>query len=46
MQTSENLLSTYFKSIIDQDRYPVVICDLKHTILYMNPAMVPVRRQP
>ena len=32
------MLSTYFKSIIDQDRCAVVVCDLQHTILYMNPA--------
>lgn len=31
-------LSAYFKSIIDQDRASVVICDLQHTIIYMNPA--------
>lgn len=29
-----------FKSIIDQDRAPVVICDLEHIIVYMNPAAV------
>ena len=27
----------FFKSIIDEDRSPVVICDLTHTIIYMNP---------
>ena len=31
-------LSQYFKSILQQDPEPVVICDLSHTILYMNPA--------
>lgn len=31
-------LSQYFKSVIDQDSMPVVICDLNNTILYMNPA--------
>lgn len=31
-------LYQYFKSIIDEDRCAVVICDLKHTIIYMNPA--------
>lgn len=30
----------YFKSIIDQDNCSVVICDLKHTIIYMNPAAI------
>ncbi len=33
-------LYSYFKSIIDVDRCPVVVCDLKHEILYMNPAAV------
>lgn len=33
-------LNAYFKSIIDQDREAVVICDLDHTIIYMNPAAV------
>lgn len=31
-------LTPFFKSIVDQDIGPVVICDLEHTILYMNPA--------
>lgn len=31
-------LSQYFKSIIDQDRCAVVICNLRHEIIYMNPA--------
>lgn len=31
-------LSQYFKSVIDQDRCAVVICDLDHEIIYMNPA--------
>ena len=33
-------LSTFFKSIIDQDLSPVVVCDKEHTIVYMNPASV------
>ena len=33
-------LNAYFKSIIEQDREHVVICDLKHTILYMNPSAI------
>lgn len=33
-------LLPYFQSIIDQDRCPVVICNLEHTIIYMNPAAV------
>ena len=31
-------LSQFFKSIIDQDRAAVVICNLQHQIIYMNPA--------
>lgn len=33
-------LTTFFKSVIDQDDQPVVICDTAHTILYMNPTAV------
>lgn len=33
-----NELDAFFKSIIDQDTAPVVICDTQHTIIYMNPA--------
>ena len=31
-------LNAFFKSVIDQDRCSVVICDLQHIIIYMNPA--------
>lgn len=31
-------LGTFFKSVIDSDHAPVVICDLRHTIVYLNPA--------
>lgn len=31
-------LLPYFKSILEQDKCSVVICDLSHTIIYMNPA--------
>lgn len=33
-------LNVYFKSVIDQDTASVVLCDLNHTILYMNPAAI------
>lgn len=33
-------LSKYMKSIIDMDRSSVVICNLDHKIIYMNPAAV------
>lgn len=32
--------NNYFKSVIDADEAPVVICDLSHTVVYMNPAAV------
>ena len=31
-----NLLP-FFKAVLDEDRAPVVICDLEHIIIYMNP---------
>lgn len=34
------LLNKLFKSIIDHDRAPVVVCDLDSVIVYMNPASV------
>lgn len=30
----------FYKSIIDQDRCAVVICNLEHEIIYMNPAAI------
>ncbi len=33
-------LSQYFKSVIDTERASVVICNLTHEIIYMNPAAV------
>ncbi len=33
-------LNSFFKSIIDTDKAPIVICDLEHTVQYMNPASV------
>lgn len=33
-------LSQYFKSIINQDKCAVVVCNLEHEIIYMNPAAV------
>lgn len=33
-------LNAYFKSIIEQDREHIVICNLNHTILYMNPSAI------
>lgn len=31
-------LYPFFQSVLEQDRSPVVLCDLEHTIIYMNPA--------
>ena len=31
---------SFYKSVLDQDRAAVVICNLKHEIIYMNPAAV------
>ncbi len=31
-------LGTFFRSVLEQDRAAVVICDREHTIIYMNPA--------
>lgn len=33
-------LATYFQSIVEQDRCAVVICNVQHEIIYMNPAAV------
>lgn len=33
-------LSAYFKSAMEQDRSAVVICNLEHKIIYMNPAAI------
>ena len=30
----------FFKSVLEQDRAAIVICDLRHDIIYMNPAAV------
>ena len=33
-------LTPFYKAVLDRDTAPVVLCDLEHTILYMNPAAV------
>lgn len=33
-------LNDFFKSVLEQDRSAIVLCDLQHTIVYMNPAAV------
>ena len=32
------IVNEFFKSVIDQDDKPIVICDLNSTIIYMNPS--------
>lgn len=34
------MINDFLKSVIDSDLAPVVICDLMHTVVYMNPASV------
>ena len=29
-----------FKSILDQDRAPIVVCDMKSIVVYMNPSAI------
>ncbi len=36
---SKNYVS-FYKSIVDQDRAAIVICNLNHEIIYMNPAAI------
>ncbi len=33
-------ISVFFKSIIDSDYAPIVICDINHKIVYMNPTAI------
>lgn len=33
-------MKKFYKSILDQDRASVVICNPKHEIIYMNPAAI------
>lgn len=33
-------LSSLFKAVLDADSMPVVLCDLEHTIVYMNPCAI------
>lgn len=32
--------SIFLKSIIDSDLAPIVVCDVKHTVVYMNPSSI------
>jgi len=31
-------INLFFKSVFEQDPAPVVLCDLEHTVVYVNPA--------
>lgn len=33
-------LNKFFKAVLDADRAPVVICDINHTVVYMNPSSI------
>ena len=33
-------LYKFLKSILGQDSAPIVVCDLEHTIVYMNPSAI------
>ncbi len=39
-ETIPSRMTELFRSVLDQDRAPVVICDLAHTVVYMNPAAI------
>ena len=34
------MIEKMYKSVLEQDRAAIVLCDLKHTIVYMNPAAI------
>lgn len=34
------MLNQLFKSIIDSDRAPIVVCDMDSVVVYMNPASI------
>jgi PAS domain-containing protein len=34
------MLEQFFKSILEQDKAPVVVCDMQSTVVYMNPAAI------
>lgn len=34
------MLYNYFKSVVDMDIMPVVICNTEHIIIYMNPSAI------
>lgn len=37
---NEKEMADFFRSVMEQDRAAVVICNLEHEIIYMNPAAI------
>lgn len=33
-------LNTFYKSVLEAEEQQIVLCDLEHTIIYMNPAAI------
>ena len=33
-------VDVFLKSVLDADTAPIVICDIEHTVVYMNPASI------
>ena len=33
-------MEMYYKSMLQQDKSPIVICDMQSTVIYMNPASI------
>ena len=34
------MVNKLIKSVLDQDRAPVVVCDIEHRVVYMNPCAI------
>lgn len=34
------MINQLFKSILEQDRSPIVVCDISSTVVYMNPSAI------
>lgn len=39
-RNQQEQIQPFYKSIIDQDECPVVICDTNHEVIYMNPSAI------
>lgn len=40
LKSGETQMYEIFKSVLEQDRSPIVICNLDHKIIYMNPTAI------